>query len=98
MLISQRIATRILSPVSQCIYSACTLNIMLNMCNTDQVLLMYSCDSSSYSLYFIFSCSDDDNLIELQPILGWSEFQNEYINASYIDVSNNMQASVFKNC
>ena len=55
---------------------------------------MYNCNNSSYSLYFIFFCSDDDNLIELQPILGWSEFQNEYINASYIDVSNNMQASV----
>ena len=35
----------------------------------------------------LFVLSDDDNIVELDPIPGWDTFQHTYINASYIDVS-----------
>ena len=38
-------------------------------------------------LYFINSLIDDDNRVILIPILGQQDCQNDYINASFLDVS-----------
>lgn len=34
-----------------------------------------------------YTCADDENRVTLTPIPGYSDCQNDYINASYIDVS-----------
>ena len=46
-------------------------------------------------MYFtITSPTDDDNFISLQPLAGYADCQNAFINASYIDVSINFKTKV----
>ena len=38
------------------------------------------------------SCTDDDNRVVLRPLEGHEDCQSDYINASYVDVSQLMHA------
>ena len=52
------------------------------------------CVSGEVSVDHLSLHSDDDNRIVLQPINGRSDCQNDYINASYVEVgvSSNVNA------